>query len=470
MAPVADIVHTNRAGQKARRRLPPNFCPTKLRQNPIARTTRSYKRMDSHLSRTHFGRVRLPLVLLGNALLRIAGGAGGILVGLYLADLANRGSRVDATIVGTLGAISFLAELIGALPMGMLSDAFAPRLLMVTGALLGALATQLFGMSGMVTIFFISRAIEGVAAAAGAPSILAHITDVTEGDEGLRGKAMSYFELSLLAGLGVGGWAGSKLWTMLHTDAFAAVAGVYLLCAVMLWFGAVGSKKHGTAHALSGLTNALREPSLRRLAPAWLCMNTIVGLWLGSTLPFLMTLKERHGQYLTGLLADSPNDFGVILLGYVLVFATGVTSWSFFIGRVPRQQVLRIALIAMLFVCGGLYVYNHSQNWSPLARWLWLGATALCVMVESGFTPAALALLADVVGAQGGRGAAMGIYSVLLSIGALIGSFLAGLLGKKFAIDGLIYGTLAMAIIAMIAVQWLKASVKESLQQESITT
>ena len=32
-------------------------------------------------------------------------------------------------------------------------------------------------------------------------------------------------------------------------------------------------------------------------------------------------------------------------------------------------------------------------------------------MVESGFTPAALSLLASAVGAHTGRGAAMGIYS-----------------------------------------------------------
>jgi hypothetical protein len=37
-------------------------------------------------------------------------------------------------------------------------------------------------------------------------------------------------------------------------------------------------------------------------------------------------------------------------------------------------------------------------------------------MVESGFTPAALAFLAGVVGAQAGRGAAMGIYSMMLGI------------------------------------------------------
>src|SRR5947207_3341870 len=114
--------------------------------------------------------------------MRIAGGASGILVGLYLADLANRGARVDAALVGTLGAVSFGAELVGSVPMGLLSDAIAPRALMTCGALLGAAATQLFGMSGSPGIFFVSRTAEGLGAAAGVPPLLAHLTDVTEKD------------------------------------------------------------------------------------------------------------------------------------------------------------------------------------------------------------------------------------------------------------------------------------------------
>ena len=40
------------------------------------------------------------------------------------------------------------------MPMGLLSDATAPRALMTGGAFLGAAATQLFGMSGWVESFF----------------------------------------------------------------------------------------------------------------------------------------------------------------------------------------------------------------------------------------------------------------------------------------------------------------------------
>lgn len=64
---------------------------------------------------------------------------------LYLADLANRGAQVNAALVGTLGALSFGAELLFAVPTGMLSDAIAPRALMTGGALLARLPLKCLG-------------------------------------------------------------------------------------------------------------------------------------------------------------------------------------------------------------------------------------------------------------------------------------------------------------------------------------
>lgn len=398
----------------------------------------------------------LPLVLAGNALLRIAGTAGGALVGLYLAELVSQGRIVNAVVLGgTLGAMFFTAELAGALPLGALSDAFAPRAMMALGALLGAVATQLFGMSGAVTIFYLSRALEGLAAAATGPAVLAHLTDVTEGDEVLRGKVMSYYELSLLVGIALGYLTGSVLWEWLNTGAFTVMALVYVACAVLLTAGATGSRKHGGSEALAGLKKALADPYLLRLAPAWLCINAIVGLWLSQPLTILLSQQETRGQFLTGLLHGQPVGFGLIFLVYAIVFATGVTIWSFLMARFARKQVLNIALIGMFFACAGFYLLNHSQDWGAGARWALMAGIAVSIMVESGFTPAALAMLADVVGAQGGRGAAMGIYSVLLGIGQIVGSYMAGQLGNRFAVDGLIYGTAALALVAFVTVYFL---------------
>jgi predicted MFS family arabinose efflux permease len=395
-------------------------------------------------------RHRLPIALAGNAFMRIAGGASAVLVGLYLADLAGRGSNIDAALAGILGAVSFGAELLLGVPMGMLSDALAPRALMTGGALLGTAATQMFGMSGWVSIFFLSRAIEGIGAAAGAPPLLAHITDITDGNPALRARAMSYFELSLLAGLALGGLAGAQLWHLYHTSAFGAVASIYLLSAGFLYFGAAGSRGHGGHDAVVGFWRALRQPSLRRLAPVWLCVNAIVGLWLGPTLTFLLTRKTHSGQFLAGIFADQPERLGWLLLGYSLIFGMGVSLWSVILPRMSVLRALRINLLAMFAVCAGLLVFNHSASLSDGWRWAIGVASASFVMVESGFTPAALSLLAGAVGAQAGRGAAMGIYSVLLSLGAIGGSLLAAALGNRFSVDGLIYGTVAVAVVAMV--------------------
>jgi MFS family permease len=157
----------------------------------------------------------------------------------------------------------------------------------------------------------------------------------------------------------------------------------------------------------------------------------------------------RSGQFLAGIFADQLERVGWLYFGFCLVFGAGVSAWSIVLPRMPILRALRIALVAMCGVCLGLLLLNYAGDRSYGIRWAIGIATAICVMVESGFTPAPLSLLAGAVGAHTGRGAAMGIYSALLSIGAIGGSLLAAVLGSQFSMDGLIYGTLAMAVVAM---------------------
>src|SRR5260370_11282036 len=117
---------------------------------------------------------------------------------------------------------------------------------------------------------------------------------------------MSYFEVSLLGGLALGGVLGGQLWRLLGTRAFAATALVYVISAGFLYAGPVGSRSHGSSQAIAGFFRALREPSLQRLAPLSLCVNTIVGLWLGPTLIFILVHKSRSGQIFGRLFFDHP--------------------------------------------------------------------------------------------------------------------------------------------------------------------
>jgi MFS family permease len=405
------------------------------------------KESQPRMTRPH---VCLGITIAAHAILRIASSASGVLIGIYLAKLSGHGFPVDAGLLGIFGAVSFAAELIASIPFGMASDAISPRWLMVSGALIGAFAVQLFALSAHVEVFLLSRALEGIGVAAVTPPLLAYLAESTIHDSSLRARIMSFFELSLLAGLALGGLMASQLWRRFDIHAFSYVAIAYLVCAMLLFLGAKGSRSHGSHAAWQGLVLAIKDPSVRSLAPVWLCVNAVVGLWLGPVLPFLLTQRPSSPQYLDGIFANNPTHVGWLLLGYSIVFGVGVFGWSFLLPRIQIRLAMRICLLAMLPVCLGLLAINHSTNMAPAVRWLVIGVTALLIMIESGFTPAALAWLAQSLGVGTGKGAAMGLYSVLLSLGAIGGSLLAGALGKLFAVDGLLLGTVMMAVCALI--------------------
>ena len=387
---------------------------------------------------------------MAHALLRIAGGTSGILIGLYLASLSNGGASIGAGIAGSLGAVSFAAEFLAAVPMGIAADALQPRWLMSGGAVLGALAVQLFALTGSTGVFFVSRTLEGVGAAAIVPALLAHLADETEERPALRVRVMSYFELTLLAGLALGGIFASQLFRALRSEAFTVVAVMYVACAGILFVSVGRSHIRHLASPLANLQEIFRLPSLRQLAPVWVCVNAIVGLWLGPTLPFLLTQHATSSQFLAGIFAANPARVGWLLLAYAIVFGTGIMLWSIVLPRMQLRDAMRVTLGAILPACATIYALNHSAHLPAAVRWIAGAVLALVVMAESGFTPAALAWLAQTLPLQSGRAAAMGVYSVLLSIGAIIGSVLAGLLGQRAAIDGLLAGTVLMTLTALI--------------------
>ncbi|MGH8218882.1 MAG: MFS transporter [Steroidobacteraceae bacterium] len=233
-------------------------------------------------------------------------------------------------------------------------------------------------------------------------------------------------------------------------------------CAVLLFIAARGVPARRTSAALAGLREVLRHPFVRRIAPSWVCVNAVIGLWLGPTLTFLLLEPlPRSGQYLEGLYAHVPDRIGWLLLGYTLLFGLGVSLWSIVLPKLRPRAALASSLIAMLGATFALYGINHSARWSGEARAALLGITVVLVMIESGFTPAALSLLAASLELVSGKGAAMGIYSLLLGLGAVIGSLLAGVLGALWQVDGLLLGTLLMALLALLAVRLVPSQIPQ---------
>jgi predicted MFS family arabinose efflux permease len=83
----------------------------------------------------------------------------------------------------------------------------------------------------------------------------------------------------------------------------------------------------------------------------------------------------------------------------------------------------------------------------------------IAVLVLSGFTPAALTYLADTTERfTQDRGSIMGLYSVFLGIGQLLGTAVGGYMAEWNGIDGLLFGSAIFTGIAGLSLLAIRRS------------
>ena len=102
---------------------------------------------------------------------------------------------------------------------------------------------------------------------------------------------------------------------------------------------------------------------------------------------------------------------------------------------------------------------NHAEAWHPILR-IGLGIVAAGgLFVLAGATPAALGMLADISEEHpDDRGAIMGLYSVFLAVGQVIGSLVGGGAAEWLGIDGLLLASAGLLLVALIPLRWLRGS------------
>ncbi len=417
-------------------------------------------------------------VLLGNFALRAAGASTGLLLTLYLGWINRELYPISATTLGLLAGGYYLAEMVAAPAFGALGDRRGRRPLLLLGPALGFVAVGLTGTTTLLAVLFLTRLLEGLAAAATTPALLGLLAARAGDDRALRGRMMSVFEAGTILGLTVGSVAGSLLWDSLGRMAFFAVAAVYLASLALFWRADEGHPHSGPAvpgrlsGAASAGTSALREarsnvdvprsspPSiaqsartvlryrpLRGFMPAWLAVNAVVGLWLTHAVYQMTAGRELAGQYLVG--AFTGQTIATILAGYAITFGLGIAAWGYAFRWLAEHVVMRIAMVAMLSATAALFLLNHVNGPGP-ALWLGIGWFGGSVRVESGFAPAAVSYLARLSSRQrADRGLFMGLYSVVLGLGQLVGSWLGGPFADRWGMDGILALTAVLGTIAL---------------------
>jgi len=429
-------------------------------------------------------------------IIRIAARASYGILSTYLAQKVT-GSATVASIIVT---VFFISELGLAPIFGNLSDRFGRRPFLIFSPICGAAASGIFALvtllpvtgtqvTGLVRVVLVlvfagGRLLEGISAACAAPAGLGFLADVSGNDEERRVRVMTAFEVTTVLGVVIGIPVGNVLYSLADVHGFFGILAIYVLTVLILSATVVESRVRSVAAeppapvrlgraALGVYRMLLHRSRLLAFVPAWLAVNALLAALLGL-IQFLLSLptaasgtlepKQRDAdlrfphQLLVG--GFSQGAIAVLLGTFGAMLIVGMVLWTFILPRMRRPVAMRIALGGFLAISVLLAVTNrlgeNPQTLSARARdalWIILPLIALCVIIASGFAPAALTHLAALSEEMPGeRGAVMGLYSLLLGGGQLLGTWIGGIFADIAGFNGLIVFSLLLTMLAFWSV------------------
>jgi MFS family permease len=404
-------------------------------------------------------------VIFGTFTLRLATGVTGAMLIYYLAVLPRYGGEtVEAWEIGVLGALFYASELVLSPVFGVLSDRLGHRRVMLVGPAFGAVAVIITAFAVTLPVIGFTRLLEGASTAASVPSILGFIAFATASDELLRGKAVARFEAATLAGLMLGFVVAGPLFAALGPMAFLANAGLYGISFAIYKLGvpehaepAPAARGHDPDEGLHRYLRILRGSHVWLLAPTWIAINATLGLYTSQTLFQLVREPDPRfsEQQLMGGFDPLQVSVGLAIGG--LLFFAGLFYWGGKFRSMRRTSIIVYGIIGGAVMLTAAAAINHVGA-DPLPLLLALVAIAAAgLFVLAGATPAAIGLLADMTEAYpDDRGAIMGLYSVFLGLGQIVGSIVGGVAAQAAGLDGIIVASLILLAIAFLPLSRLR--------------
>lgn len=341
----------------------------------------------------------------------------------------------DPAMIGLAMGLYGLTQALFQLPIGLASDRIGRKPVIVAGLLVFAAGSLIAAMADSLTGLMAGRAIQGAGAVSAAVTAL--LADLTR--DGVRTKAMALvggsiglmFALALVLAPLLNAWIG--LSGIFGLTCALALAGI----AVVLWVVPPEPRQHADApkgrfSELLGQSDLLRlnfgvfilhtvQMSMWVAVPAMLVQAGLAkeqhwhiylpAVLLSFVAMGLLFSMERKGRLRTALL-------GAIGLVLVVQIGLGMLAAS---GTIPTAWCM--ALLMFLFFCG----FNALEATQP--------------SLVSRMAPAPL------------RGAALGAYNTLQSLGLFAGGAVGGAVAKFAGVPGLFIMT-AVLVALWLVVTW----------------
>jgi len=407
-------------------------------------------------------------MLLATFVLRVSTAITGVML-VFLIDELTRNKGTGPGTISLLTGGFYTTELTGAIVFGVLADRYGRKVIMLLGPIFGSIAVFMTALTTHIPVLFVTRLLEGSSTAASIPSTLGFIAAETEGNERLRGRVVSLFEFASLGGmLAVGPAMAGFLWDAFGRTAFFLDCGLYLVALALYAYGVSEVRRASpppiarpdpvrrTAGAMSRYWSIATSRKVLLFVPTWLSINAILGLWALQAPLLLKGNITDSSQFLMQGVSATTIGIGEAVLA--VIFGAGLLFWGMVYARFRRTTMMLMGVGAFCVITVDVLAINHLGGISvPLLAALGVIA-AVALFTLSGATPAALGLLADVTeGFEADRSAIMGLYSVFLGVGQVIGAVVGGIAASWKGIDGLIVATVGLLAIGMGALLNLRA-------------
>ena len=477
--------------------------------------------LKSHLSdKLLVSKMSIFACLFSTLLLRIASRTSFVVLGFYLGENFESATLVVVVIEAFYVSELLVAPMVGSLTdrKGRKPFLLYTPVVGSVAALLMAIAAFLFprpdasALNGeliaLLLIVLVGRLLEGVATALNTPASLGYLTDATIGSEKLRARVVTWFEIVTVGGLALAIPFGGQVSRFLGTGGFFVVIALQALIFLTVYFLMQESLSReelaGSHGSLGESLVVLRDKRIFTFIPAWLAVNALVGGWIslitimlayptpnaGGT--FDPALFPAEGSKVARFIGLAFHDFKFILAGqdadarhpgqllyggfskgnatlligiFGLIFLAGMVIWARIIPNLRRTTTMLIGLgglaIAVVFLALVNSVADNPAylNESNLGSvYILLPFIVAGVMLMSGFTPASLTHMGAISELMPGkRGAVMGLYSVVLGVGQLVGTLLGGVFVDAGGFYGLMVFSAILGVISLFSVLYMRS-------------
>jgi DHA1 family multidrug resistance protein-like MFS transporter len=345
-----------------------------------------------------------------------------------------------ATSLGaSLGMLGFITAVLGvgrlasALPIGVLSDRFDRKTVLVGGMVMFGVCFALYAVSPSAGWLVLPRLLQATAMVATFPLGIAYIGDVVEPRD--RGAAIGVYTAAMGSGFAVGPLIGS--WVGATASYPAAYLTGALIAVIGAVFGAARLVKKRTPESISPVRpGSINLAALRALAaePAMLmaCVANVA-----MTLSMTGAIFTYFPVYARGV------GISTVMIGSIFAWRS-IASAS---GRIPMGPLAsklpaHWTLAAVLLVEGAIDL-AMSRTTSAL------GLTALLIVEGVGFGVFLVSgqSVAAAAAGQNNRGAALGMFWMAGSIGELFGPIALGVIAQALGLIA-VFQSVAGAVAA----------------------